>query len=190
MLKLLLAIFVSIGAADVAASPLICPPALLPDSQTVDPACPGIGAQVFGFAGSHWLWGMEDVAGGDNDFNDLIGTISFDATATQAMFTYLGASALKNNTLIVGGISRFNNYVTTPGATFTVTGLTPGAVLPLEFTTWGLEPLEYLFTPSNRIYAACESGCRDVTTVPEPGYFGVIGLVTITAALFPLRRRR
>lgn len=118
------------------ASPLTCPPVLSPDGQTVDPACPGLGAQIFAVPNSTWNIAWNDNLNvGDYDFNDLWATVQFSANAKHATVTWAGSAASLDDVLYYGPIELFSDS---------------NHPAPVTITTFpGLEVVLGLFVPDH-----------------------------------------
>lgn len=91
-------------------SSLTCPPVLSPDGVSVDPNCPGIGAQVFALPNTSWVLDFNDNKNkGDYDFNDLMAVVAFNATGNQAIVTWAGSASGMNNALYYGFTEIFTD---------------------------------------------------------------------------------
>lgn len=93
-----------------AASPLTCPPVLSPDSQTVDPSCPGLGARIFAVPNSIWDIKWNDNFNiGDYDFSDLWATVQFSANGKHATVTWAGSASALDDVLYYGFLDLLSN---------------------------------------------------------------------------------
>lgn len=191
MSKFSLSIFaIAVLATTAFAGPLVCPPTLSPDGLTVDPACPGLGAQVIAAPNSQWLVFFEDQnGGGDHDFNDLAFGVTFDATGIHGVATFLGGSTSGNDTALVYGlIPMFSDFAHPSPFNFLSVPNLPvifGELVPDPNAPHG--HIEYLtgpaaFNPDYQIHAW-------VGQTPEPNtiMLGVIGAALLIARRIRLR---
>lgn len=159
------------------ASTMPMEPLTNPDSVMVDPASPGLGREIYAKPGSTWRFMVNDnLGGGDYDFNDWNGLISFDTDINSGLVSgvlqFTGANSAERGMVFIGSVFAFDNYVPQPFSA------TANAVVSVGFAS--------ISRPENVFYSGHTSKNADGvihfwttevagTPTPEPKTFATLG---------------